>query len=66
MQLRPVHRPVTNYLRTTDEQMLRAIATMFDHDFVLLDADMRRLASHPANPWRLAIEANGNRQNCAA
>ncbi len=60
LQVRPVHRSVSNYLNTTDQEMFRAVARIFDTDFVRLDADMRSLASQSGNPWRLALESAGN------
>jgi hypothetical protein len=56
LQVRPVHRSVSNYLKTTDQDLLRAVAKIFDTDFVRLNADMQSLAHQPGNPWRLALD----------
>lgn len=57
LQVRPVHRSVSNYLKTTNQDMLRAVARIFATDFVRIDSDMRSLANQQGNPWRLALEA---------
>ncbi len=57
MHLRPVHKSVSNYLSTNDQQLTRALAKIFDTDFVALDSDMRALAYARDNPWRLACGA---------
>jgi hypothetical protein len=56
LQLRPVHRSVSNYLNTTDQGLVRAVARIFETDFVRLDTDMRLLAQQPGSPWRLALD----------
>ena len=56
MQLRPVHRAVSNYMRTTDQQLKGAVARLFQQDFVRIDDDMRALATQAGSPWRLALE----------
>lgn len=56
MQLRPVHRSVSNYMRTKDQDIKRAVARLFQYDFVQLDSDMNSLAMQPGNPWRLAMQ----------
>lgn len=56
MQIRPVRRSVSNYLTTSDQDLVRAVARIFDTDFVRLDGDMRALAYQAGSPWRLAID----------
>lgn len=56
LQLRPIHRSVSNYLSTSDRELLRAVARIFETDFVRLDSDMKALAYQPDNPWRLASD----------
>ena len=56
LQLRPIHRSVSNYLNTTDQELVRAVARIFETDFVRLDADMRSLANQQGSPWRLALD----------
>ena len=55
MQMRPVHRPVSNYVRMTDEQMKRSVTKMFKYDFARLDGDMKELSAFRQSPWRLAM-----------
>lgn len=70
LQLRQVHRSVSNYLSTTDQDLLRSVARIFDTDFVYLDSQMRALARHQGGPWRgasanlpthLALSSTGRR-----
>jgi hypothetical protein len=55
LQLRPVHRSVSNYLNTTDRELVGAVARIFETDFLRLDRDMRSLAYQQGSPWRLAL-----------
>lgn len=55
MQLRPIHRSVSNYMRTTDEKMKRSVAKLFKEDLVRIDGDMTLLATTRATPWRPAL-----------
>lgn len=55
-QVRPIHRPVSNYLTTTDVELKRAVARIFATDFMKLDSDLKALAYHPNTPWRLAAD----------
>lgn len=57
MQIRPVRRSVSNYLATSDQELIRAVARIFDADFVRLDRDMRTLAYQAGSPWRLAVDS---------
>lgn len=63
MQLRPLHRPVSNYMQMTDEDMRRAVATLWREDLIRIDDDMRRLAHTRSTPWRLALASP--MPNCA-
>lgn len=56
LRIRPVHRSVSNYLNTSDKELLRSVARIFDTDFISLDSDMRALAFQPGSPWRVAME----------
>ena len=56
MQVRPVHRSVSNYLSATDRDLVSAVARIFETDFVRLDNAMRALAYQHGNPWRLALD----------
>jgi hypothetical protein len=56
LQLRPVHKPVSNYMRTRDPEIRRAVARIFQYDFVKLDTEMHLLATQPGNPWMLATK----------
>lgn len=56
LQVRPVHRSVSNFLSASDQDLVRSVARIFETDFVRLDSDMRALAYQPGSPWRLAID----------
>jgi hypothetical protein len=55
MQMRPVHRPIFNYLQTADYDMKQAVARLFQYDFVRLEREMLSIAN-PESPWRLALD----------
>lgn len=63
MQLRPLHRPVSNYMQTSDQNMRRAVANLWREDLIRIDDDMRRLAHTRSTPWRMAL--TGPLPNCA-
>lgn len=56
MKMRPLHRPVANYLATTDQMMKSSVARIFEHDFMTLDGHMSAIAQH-GSPWRKAIDS---------
>jgi hypothetical protein len=57
MQLRPVHRPVANYMRATGDEVRGSVAKLFKEDLVRIDGDMRRLAHERGTPWRPPVQA---------
>ncbi|MBY0561971.1 hypothetical protein [Hyphomicrobium sp.] len=58
LQVRPVHRSVSNFLSASDQDLVRSVARIFETDFVRLDGDMRALAYQPGSPWRLAVDGH--------